>query len=152
MFPIRFGCLLLALVLLAPGCAPSPQGEPTARAESTERTTATMQETDPLRYGLSGSFKMHPGKRDAVVKLLLRDVEALKAVGCHLYVVGVSDEHPDTIWVTEVWETREAHRASLQLPSVQQAIKEAMPMIKGDFEQVHTLVVGGLGVPAAPSS
>lgn len=104
-----------------------------------------MTETT-LRYGVSGSMGTRPGKRDAVVALLMRDVEALKAVGCDLYVVSVSDDRPDTIFVTEVWKSADAHKASLQLPSVKAAIAEAMPMLSGEFEQTITSVVGGLGL------
>ena len=100
-----------------------------------------------MRYGLSGKLVTRPEKRDPVVAIILRDVQELKAVGCDLYVVSVSDDHPDDIWVTEVWSSKEAHDASLQLPSVKQAIAEAMPMLTGEFEQVEFSVVGGLGVP-----
>lgn len=100
-----------------------------------------------MRYGLSGKLTTKPGQRDAVVALLLRDVEELKKVGCDLYVVSVSKDHPDAIFVTEVWTSAEAHRASLALPSVKEAIAEAMPLLTGQFESVELSVVGGLGVP-----
>ncbi|MCI0390732.1 MAG: antibiotic biosynthesis monooxygenase [Acidobacteria bacterium] len=92
----------------------------------------------------------HPGKRDAVVAILLRDVEELKAVGCDLYIVNLAPNNPDVVWVSEVWTSREAHRASLQLPSVKQAITEARPMLTGEFEQIEVDVVGGLGLPPRP--
>jgi quinol monooxygenase YgiN len=105
-----------------------------------------------MRYGLSGKMKTRPGQRDAVVDLLLRDVGELKAVGCDLYVVSISQEHPDVVWIHEVWATKDAHDASLKLPTVKQAIAEAMPLLTGEFEHVELSVVGGLGVPKAPSS
>lgn len=100
-----------------------------------------------MRYGRFGSLETRPGKRDAVVSILLRGVDELESVGCDLYLVHVSDERPDTVWVTEVWKTREAHRASLALPSVKEAIAEAMPLLTGKFESVEFSVVGGLGLP-----
>lgn len=116
----------------------SPQAKPSDGGTKKEST---------MRYGLSGKLMTKPGQRDAVVALLLRDVEELKAVGCDLYVVSVSKDHPDAIFVTEVWTSPEAHRASLALPSVKQAIAEAKPLLTGEFDMVELSVAGGLGVP-----
>jgi quinol monooxygenase YgiN len=107
---------------------------------------ATAQER-PLRYGLSGKMTVQPGHRDAVVAVLLRDVKELKAVGCDLYVVSVLPDQPDAIWVTEVWTSRDAHHASLALPTVQRAISEVKPLITGMSDRTEVAVVGGLGVP-----
>lgn len=125
---------VLAIALFLSRCA-------TATAPSTTTPAPTM------RYGLSGKMMTKPGQRDAVVAILLRDVEKLKDAGCDLYVVSVSDQHPDAIFITEVWTSSEAHRASLKLPSVKQAISEAMPLLTGQFESVELKVTGGLGVP-----
>jgi quinol monooxygenase YgiN len=45
--------------------------------------------------------------------------------------VGLSDADEETIWVTEVWQTKAHHDASLQLPQVKAAIGRAMPMLTG---------------------
>jgi quinol monooxygenase YgiN len=87
-----------------------------------------------------------PGKRDSVIEILLRDVNGLRAAGAILYVVGADRLDPDLIRVTEVWETKERHDASLRLPEVQAAIAEAMPMLSGEFTNHELTVVGGLGV------
>ena len=100
-----------------------------------------------MRYGRFGKLGTRPGQRDALAALLLRDVETLREVGCELYIVQTAAAHPDAVWVTEVWTTREAHRASLQRPSVKQAIAEAMPLLCGEFESSEFDVVGGLGLP-----
>lgn len=117
----------------------TPQNPP-SKAVATEKGVA-------MRYGYTGKMMTQPGQRDAVVAILLRDVEKLKEAGCDLYVVSVSAAHPDAVFVNEVWVSREAHRASLKLSSVQQAIAEARPMLTGQFESVELSVVGGLGVP-----
>ena len=104
-----------------------------------------------MRYGLSVQMTVRPGQRDAVVALLMRDPEAMRPLGCDLYMVGVSPASPDVVLVTEVWASREAHRASLTLPAVQEAISEAMPMLTGEFQQMEFDVVGGLGVPERPA-
>lgn len=62
------------------------------------------------------------------------------------YIVFASDTDPDTVWVTEVWESKEKHDASLQLPETKAAIAKAMPMLTGEFTRQELFVVGGLGV------
>ncbi len=97
-------------------------------------------------YGRNGSMKTVPGKRDEVVAILLRASEALRAAGCHLYVVSVPADDPELIWVYEAWESKEHHRASLQLPETRAAIAEAMPMLTGEFSSQELTVIGGLGI------
>ena len=99
-----------------------------------------------MLYGYIGTMRTQPGRRDAVVSLLLADVDDLRAAGCHVYVVSVTDDD-DLIHVTEVWESKEHHAASLQLPQVKAAIAKAMPMLAGEFTSQELGVVGGLGVP-----
>lgn len=101
-----------------------------------------------MLYGYVGTMKTAPGHRDDVVAILLADVESLRHAGCESYVVSVSDELPDTIHVFEVWQSKEHHAASLQLPATKAAIAQAMPMLTGDFTSRELDVVGGLGVSA----
>lgn len=74
--------------------------------------------------------------------MLTRPSTELAAAGCLLYEVGVADDHPDTVFVVELWESAEAHRASLQLDSVKAAIAEAMPLLSGDMGGSAFDVVG----------
>jgi len=100
-----------------------------------------------LRYGIYGKMGVKPGMRDAVVKLLLKDVDELRSIGCQAYIVTLDPNDPNLIWVMEVWDSEESHDASLKLPSVQEAIKQALPMLTGDFSQTKLDVIGGLGLP-----
>ncbi|MCZ7423530.1 putative quinol monooxygenase [Verrucosispora sp. WMMA2121] len=99
-----------------------------------------------MPYGYIASMKCTPGHRDEVVDILLRGVEGLRPIGCQLYVVSVSDTDDVTIWVSEVWESKEQHDASLQLPETRAAIDKAMPMLTGEFTGQEVTVVGGLGL------
>lgn len=92
-------------------------------------------------------MRAQPGRRDDVVKLLLRDQSPLAEIGCRSYLVGTNDEHPDMIYVSEVWDSKDAHAASLQLPAVKAAIAEAMPMLTGEFTGHEYTIAGGLGAP-----
>jgi quinol monooxygenase YgiN len=87
-----------------------------------------------------------PGYRDDVVAILLSGAHGLRQAGCDLYVVSVSNTDDVTIWVSEVWQSKEHHDASLQLPEAKAAIGKAMPMLTGEFTRQELTVVGGLGV------
>jgi quinol monooxygenase YgiN len=99
-----------------------------------------------MAYGYIGSMKTKPGCRDDVVSILLSGVGSLREAGCDIYLVSVSDADDDMIWVSEVWQTKEHHDASLQLPETKAAISKAMPMLTGEFTSHELTVVGGLGV------
>ena len=95
-------------------------------------------------YGLIGSLKAAPGRRDALVSLLLSGVSGMP--GCRSYVVAEDPGEPDTVWITEVWTDAESHKASLELPVVQQAIAKAKPLIASFGEYHTTEPVGGFGL------
>lgn len=95
-------------------------------------------------YGLIGKFRAQPGRRDALVAVLLDGVSGMP--GCLSYVVANDPAEADLIWITEVWETKEAHAASLSLPSVREAIGKGRPMIAGMEAVAETAPVGGHGL------
>jgi quinol monooxygenase YgiN len=97
-----------------------------------------------VSYGYLATMRTKAGHRDDVVTILLSGVEGLREVGCRLYVVGVSETEPDLIWVNEVWESKDHHAASLQLPETRAAIARAMPMLTGEFTGQELTVAGGL--------
>lgn len=99
-----------------------------------------------MTYGYIGSMRTRYGHRDEVVEILLAGAEGLRAAGCQLYVVGVSEDDRDVIWMTEVWESRKHHDDSLGLPAAQAAIAKAMPLLTGEFTRQELSIVGGLGV------
>jgi quinol monooxygenase YgiN len=98
-----------------------------------------------MAYGYLGTMRAQPGFRDEVVHSLVAGSESLTEIGCRLYLVSVNDDDPDLIWVNEVWESKEAHDASLQRPEVQAAIAATMPKLTGQFTSQELHVVGGLG-------
>jgi quinol monooxygenase YgiN len=95
-------------------------------------------------YGLIGKIKVQPGKRDTLISILLENTSEMP--GCLSYVVSQDPTDPDAIWVTEVWDSSSSHRASLSLPSVQDAIARARPLIAGFGERFETIPVGGHGI------
>jgi quinol monooxygenase YgiN len=89
------------------------------------------------------------GRRDEVIEILLGGADGLREAGCQLYAVGTDPADADVVWVTEIWDSREHHDASLQLPETKAAIGQAMPLLTGEFTRQELDVVGGLGVSAA---
>lgn len=99
-------------------------------------------------YGLIGKMTTQPGQRDALIAILLEGVSGMP--GCLSYVVAQDPADADAIWITEVWETEARHAASLELPSVQEAITRGRPLIGGMGPHIVTEPVGGHGL--APAS
>jgi quinol monooxygenase YgiN len=98
-------------------------------------------------YGLIGKMIAAPDKRDELIAILVEGVASMP--GCLSYVVAkeAADEH--VIWITEVWDSKASHAASLSLASVQTAIARGRPLIAGFGDSVVTEPVGGHGLPAA---
>lgn len=95
-------------------------------------------------YGLLGKMRAHPGKRAELIAILLEGTDAMP--GCKAYIVAEDVKEPDAIWITEVWDKAESHKASLQLPAVQAAIAKGRPLIAGFDSQVELNVAGGMGL------
>jgi quinol monooxygenase YgiN len=99
-------------------------------------------------YTLCGSFRATPGDGDRLEALLLEAADLLGAAeGCLLYLVHRADDDADAVWVIEVWTGPDAHRASLDVPGVQEVIGRARPLIAGMGERFELRPVGGLGLP-----
>jgi quinol monooxygenase YgiN len=95
-------------------------------------------------YGLIGKIVTLPGQREMFIELLLEGCEAMP--GCLSYVVAKDPADANAIWVTEVWDNAQSHRASLSLPSVQSAIARAKPLIASFEQGTATEPVGGHGL------
>jgi quinol monooxygenase YgiN len=95
-------------------------------------------------YGLIGKMKAQPGQRDALIAILLEGVAGMP--GCLSYIVATDPADEDAIWITEVWDSKDNHRASLASPAVKDAIARGRPLIAGFEQHVETTPVGGHGI------
>ena len=95
-------------------------------------------------YGLIGKMIAVDGRRDELIAVLLDGVAGMP--GCLSYIVAKDAEDDNGLWITEVWESREHHEASLSLPSVREAIGKGRSMIAGFGERFETTPVGGHGL------
>lgn len=99
---------------------------------------------ESLMHGLIGKMRAAAGQRDALIAILLEGIGAMP--GCLSYVVARDPADADAIWITEIWDSKASHVASLQLPAVRAAIARARPLIAGFDRGVETEPVGGVGL------
>ena len=95
-------------------------------------------------HGLIGKMIAAPGQREALIAVLLEGIDAMP--GCLSYIVARDGKDENAIWITEVWDSKDSHSASLKLPSVQAAIAKGRPMIAGFGDFVTTEPAGGVGI------
>jgi len=97
-------------------------------------------------YGLIGKMITVSEKRDEFISILLEGVNDMP--GCLSYVVAKDSVDENAIWISEVWDSKESHDASLLLPAVKESINKGRPMIAGFGESITTEPVGGIGIDA----
>lgn len=101
-----------------------------------------------MLFGLHGKLKTHSGQRDLLIGHLLQAARVLQDVeGCYLYVVSEDTTDPDTVIVTEVWQSQADHQASLTLGAVKALITAARPLLAAPPEGAAMTPLGGKGLP-----
>jgi len=97
------------------------------------------------KFAMFGKLTAHPGKRDELAKMMLASQETLSGMeGCIYYILHESEEDLDLLWITELWESREAHAASLQNEHVRELIGRCMPLI-AEAGGIKVKPIGGVG-------
>ena len=107
-------------------------------------TSWTFAHEGPDMYGLIGKMTASPGKRDELIAVLIGSVGGMP--GCLSYIVAKDESDADAIWITEAWDSKASHDASLSLPQVKEAITKGRPLIAGFGDFVVTTPVGGYGM------
>ena len=97
-------------------------------------------------YGLIGRFSALEGRRDELIAAMLEASGDMP--GCLSYIVARDPKDASAVWVTEVWDSRESHRKSLELPQVRETIARARPLIASFGEHHETEPAGGAGLLA----
>lgn len=95
-------------------------------------------------FGLIGKMTAAEGKRDELIAILLKGVANMP--GCLSYIIARDTSDANAIWITEAWDSRASHEASLSLPFVKEAIGKGRPLIAGFSDRVVTTPVGGHGL------
>ncbi len=102
------------------------------------------------RFGLFGSIVAQPGQRDALLRELTTAAGIVASLpGCEAWIVNTSPDEPNTVWVYEVWRSREDHAASLAVEEVKATIEHARPLIAGFGERTTLEPIAGKGLTGA---
>lgn len=96
----------------------------------------------PSLFGMIGKIRSTPGKRAELLTHLVAGSRGMP--GNRLYLIAEDRGDPDGLWVTEVWDSKEDHAASLKLPQVQEAIAKARPIIAGFETSAQITPVEGM--------
>ncbi len=106
--------------------------------------TRAVAEPGGEMYGMIGKMTAVSGKRDELIAILLEGVAEMP--GCLSYIVAQGAGDADAIWITEAWDSKGSHDASLSLPTVKDCIAKARPLIAGFGDSIVTTPVGGPGL------
>ena len=99
------------------------------------------------KYGLYTKFKTQKGKRDELVSILLQAAKLVStAKGCNHYIIYKDTKDEDSVFVSEIWDTKEDHDNSLKIEGCMDLISKAMPLIDGKPEGDILEVIGGKGL------
>jgi quinol monooxygenase YgiN len=95
-----------------------------------------------MTFANVGTLGTAPGRRDELVATLTQRNDLLRQLGCTAYEVGTNDDEPDTVFVMELWNSRQDHRRSLEHPAVQASVTSARALLSGEFGGFCFDVVG----------
>lgn len=100
------------------------------------------------KYLLYGKFTAKAGQAEELASIL---IEASKLVstakGCRLYVVSKDKNDLNSVYVTEIWDSKEDHDNALKIEGVKELIMKAMPLLDGQPTKGQELeILGGAGI------
>jgi quinol monooxygenase YgiN len=100
------------------------------------------------KYLLHGKLTAKSGHREDLADILIQASQLVStASGCKLYVIGKDEEDQDSVYVTEIWESKEDHDNSLKVEGVRELIMKAMPILDGQPTKGQEIeILGGAGI------
>jgi quinol monooxygenase YgiN len=88
-----------------------------------------------------------PGKGSVLAGKLLTIAEGMRdAPGCELYVVNLSADEPDIVWVTEIWTDEAASTRALSADLSEAGIGDVVELLAEPPELVELTPLGGPGL------
>lgn len=105
---------------------------------------AENEERRMNRHSVYGSLTAQAGKGEELLGYLLEAASEMEQLDtCYCYIVGVKDDEPDIVYVFEVWDSPNAHQASLSIDVFANLIAKAKPIIVGMDSFPFLRIVGG---------
>jgi hypothetical protein len=89
-----------------------------------------MQHSTPKSWSSIRTEKLvaRPGRRDELIAALHDGASRLQALGCD-FRVRVSQEDPDSLWVTQVWAWPQPDRPAAVFPALKLVLPETEPLL-----------------------
>jgi len=95
-------------------------------------------------YLLHGKFTAKPNHRDDLAKILIEASGLISyAPGCRLYLISQDDSDPDSVYVSEWWDSKDDHDKSLKIDGVMDLIMKGLSFFAGKPEKGQELTVLG---------
>jgi len=100
------------------------------------------------KYLLHGKLTAQDGRRDELANILLEASKLVStAKGYKLYAIGKDENDTNSVYVTEIWNSKEDHDNSLKVEGVRELIMKAMPILDGQPTKGQELeILGGTGI------
>ncbi|AJW63548.1 Antibiotic biosynthesis monooxygenase [Elizabethkingia miricola] len=100
------------------------------------------------KYLLHGKLTAQSGYREELSDILIQASQLVStAKGCKLYAVSKAENDTTSVYVTEIWDSKDDHDNSLKVEGVRELIMKAMPILDGQPTKGQELeILGGAGV------
>jgi len=94
------------------------------------------------KYLLQGKLTAKEGQRQSLAEILIKASKLMAtAKGCHLYAVALDEQYPNSVYITEIWDSKEDHDNSLKVEGVRELIMTAMPILEGQPQKGQELEI-----------
>jgi quinol monooxygenase YgiN len=95
-------------------------------------------------------FTSEPGRGDDLAALMTEVARSQAgAVGCRLYAANRDASDPDTVWITELWDSQadvDAALAGLRTEAGKARLGEVMALLAGPPQRTDLEPLGGVGI------
>jgi quinol monooxygenase YgiN len=99
-----------------------------------------------MKFGMQVVMTAQADKGDELASIMLKASTLVADMpGCVIYIVQQSLADDTKVLITEVWDNKDAHQASLSNLLVRELIMQAKPLIVG-MEHHAALPLGGKGL------
>lgn len=94
------------------------------------------------KYLLQGKLTAKGGQRQVLSEILIKASKLMStAKGCRLYAVAIDEQDPNSVYITEIWDSKVDHDNSLKVDGVRELIMTAMPILDGQPQKGQELEI-----------
>jgi quinol monooxygenase YgiN len=100
-------------------------------------------ESQQVPYGIVRTFITRPDQRENFVRALIEGYRDMP--GCRSFIVATDPTDETTVWVTEIWDSRDRRTAEFETPRIKAAAARAKAFLDHRDLKRETRPVGGVG-------